>query len=126
MKNALVWGASGGIGRALVSALSEQGWTVVAVARNSGAVADLAPHVFDADVASAYAVEAAVRAASEIVDDVALSVYAAGDIAPAKVADMSPVDWQRTLDANLTGAIFDKCVIAAPDFWDTILARLCT
>jgi len=118
MKNALVWGASGGIGQALVSALTEQGWTVVAVARNSGALTDLTPHAFDADVASAYAVEAAVRAIGEVVDEVALSIYAAGDIAPAKVAEMSPVDWQRTLDANLTGAFLTthfSLPLLAPD-----------
>ncbi len=118
MKNALVWGASGGIGRALIAALTEQEWTVVAVARDGGAIAELTPHVFDADVASAYAVEAAVRAIGEVVDEVALSIYAAGDIAPAKVAEMSPADWQRTLDANLTGAFLTthfSLPLMAPD-----------
>ena len=34
MSNALIWGASGGIGRAIVQALAQQGWTVGAVSRH--------------------------------------------------------------------------------------------
>ncbi|MBN2472678.1 MAG: SDR family NAD(P)-dependent oxidoreductase, partial [Anaerolineae bacterium] len=33
MKTAMIWGASGGIGRALVRLLVAEGWRVLAVAR---------------------------------------------------------------------------------------------
>ena len=104
MKNAFVWGAGGGIGRSLVAQLIEQQWTVIAVARNSASLSELTPHTLDADVASAYDVEVAVQAASQIVSEVNLWIYAVGDIASVQVADMSPVAWQQILGANLTGA----------------------
>ena len=104
MKTALIWGAGGGIGRALVAQLSEHGWTVIAIARHATALSVLTPYTLEADVASTYDVEVAVQAASQIADEVNLWIYAAGDIVPAKVADMSPAEWQRTLNANLSGA----------------------
>ena len=104
MSTAMIWGANGGIGRAVVAKLTTDGWTVLAVARNPGDLHALTPHVFEADVADADAVEMAVSAARQISPTVDLWVYAAGDITAAKVAEMEPSDWQRILDANLTGA----------------------
>jgi NAD(P)-dependent dehydrogenase (short-subunit alcohol dehydrogenase family) len=103
-KTAMVWGAGGGIGRALVSALRNEGWQVLAMGRRTTELRDLTPHLFEADLADAGAVEKAVAAASELVDRVDLWIYAAGDIAASKVADASPDSWQRILDANLVGA----------------------
>ena len=104
MKTAMIWGASGGIGRALVTTLAEQGWQVVAMARNAGDLNNITPLVLEADVSRPHDVERAILAASQEVDQIDLWVYAAGDIASAKVEEMAPVDWQRILDANLTGA----------------------
>lgn len=118
MKNAFVWGAGGGIGRSLVAQLIEQQWTVIAVARNSAFLSELTPHTLDDDVASAYDVEVAVQAASQIVSEVNLWLYAVGDIASVKVADMSPVAWQQMLNANLTGAFLTthfSLPLLAPD-----------
>lgn len=38
MSTALIWGASGGIGRATVEALVDDGWTVVAISRHPDGV----------------------------------------------------------------------------------------
>lgn len=103
-KTAMVWGANGGIGRALVAQLCAAGWQVVAVARNTAALDTLTPHVLEADVANDYTVQAAVLQAAQLVDAIDLWVYAAGDIQVARVADQTPGDWRRILDANLTGA----------------------
>jgi NAD(P)-dependent dehydrogenase (short-subunit alcohol dehydrogenase family) len=103
-KSAMVWGAGGGIGRALVSALSNEGWQVLGSGRHTAELEDLTPYLFEADLASAGAVERAVAAASKQVDKIDLWVYAAGDIDASKVADASPDSWQRILDANLVGA----------------------
>jgi 3-oxoacyl-[acyl-carrier protein] reductase len=109
-QTALVWGASGGIGRALVSRLAAEGWTVFAITRHPDEAssyydgADLTPHVIEADVASPFAVQQAVTAVSREVTQVDLFVYAVGDITAAKVGEMAPKDWTRILDANLTGA----------------------
>ena len=104
MKTAMVWGASGGIGRALVSQLANAEWSVVAVTHQPTNLEDVTPHVLEADVASPYEVELAITSASQMVDEIDLWIYAAGDITSAKVADMLPDAWQRILDANLTGA----------------------
>ncbi len=104
MKRAMVWGATGGIGRVTVELLCEAGWEVVVVARHATDLASLTPHVIEADVADPYAVEVAIRQASQMVETVDLWVYSVGDIATAKVADLAPVAWQRLIDANLTGA----------------------
>jgi NAD(P)-dependent dehydrogenase (short-subunit alcohol dehydrogenase family) len=103
-KTAMVWGAGGGIGRALVSNLKEEGWRVLAMGRHAADLEDLTSYVFEADVAQPESVEQALAAASLETDQVDLWIYAVGDIAASKVADLSPQDWQRILDANLVGA----------------------
>jgi NAD(P)-dependent dehydrogenase (short-subunit alcohol dehydrogenase family) len=104
VQNAMVWGAGGGIGQALVSTLSKEGWRVVALGRGVAALRDLASDVIEVDVADEDAVQQAVEAAKKKVDQVDLWVYSVGDIAASKVADARPDSWQRILDANLTGA----------------------
>lgn len=103
-KQALVWGASGGIGRAMVAHLMAQGWTVVAVSRHTDTLEDLTEHVIEADVTDDYEVQLAVSQASHTIDEIDLFVYAAGDITSVKLADMAHDDWQRIINANLTGA----------------------
>jgi 3-oxoacyl-[acyl-carrier protein] reductase len=103
-KTAMIWGASGGIGRALVSRLRAEGWRVLAMSRHTAELGDLTPHLFEANVADAEAVERAIAAASQEVAQVDLWIYAAGDIDANKVSEASPDAWQRILDANLTGA----------------------
>jgi NAD(P)-dependent dehydrogenase (short-subunit alcohol dehydrogenase family) len=44
-KTALIWGASGGIGRSLTRFLVEQGWQVAAVARNVESIKEFTPLV---------------------------------------------------------------------------------
>jgi NAD(P)-dependent dehydrogenase (short-subunit alcohol dehydrogenase family) len=100
----MVWGAGGGIGRALVSELKEDGWRVLALGRYTTELSGLTPYLFEANLADPGAVEQAVEAASQEVDQVDLWIYAAGDITASKVTDASPATWQRILDANLVGA----------------------
>jgi NAD(P)-dependent dehydrogenase (short-subunit alcohol dehydrogenase family) len=104
MKTAMVWGARGDIGHALLKHLTEEGWTVVAIAREAADLGDLAAVVIEADVDSAFSVQSAITIASQEVSDVNLWVYAVGDIASEKVEEMSPGDWTRLLNANLSGA----------------------
>lgn len=72
--------------------------------RHTADLSDLVPDRFEADVADPEAVERAVAAASQQVDQVDMWIYAVGDITASKVAEDSPEAWQRILDANLTGA----------------------
>ena len=100
----MIWGASGGIGRALTAHLTNQGWTVVAIARQPGDLHTLTPHIFEADVARPHTVAEAIRSASLEVEQVDLWVYSAGDITSTPVETLAPEAWQRIIDANLTGA----------------------
>jgi NAD(P)-dependent dehydrogenase (short-subunit alcohol dehydrogenase family) len=104
MKTALVWGASGGIGRALVDKLDRDRWTVYAVSRHPEDVQTLTSHTLRADVTSAQDVQAVIGQMRGDGVRIALSIYAVGDITSVKVEGMGPETWQRILGANLTGA----------------------
>lgn len=102
----MIWGATGGIGRALVDELLNRQWSVVAISRDEVALAGRVACSLQADVGDAFGVQRAVQAAAHEVDEVALWVYAAGDIAAAPVEEMTPAVWGRILAANLTGAYY--------------------
>ncbi len=103
-KTALIWGAAGGIGKALLQKLNEQGWKTIAVTRDSSEISALTAHVIEADVADPREVEAAVYQAAMETDTVNLWIYAVGDITSAKVAELDSESWGRILSANLSGA----------------------
>ena len=104
MSTALIWGASGGIGRALVQRLHAEHWTIGAVSRHPDDLADLTPHRYAADVADEFAVRQVVYAIAQDLPEIDLWLYAAGDIVSSKVAEMDAAAWRRILNANLTGA----------------------
>jgi len=104
MKTAMIWGAYGGIGQALLRRLHRDGWTAVAMARQADRLRDAAAYAFDVDLSHPSSVQQAVMAAAQEVEAVDLWVYAAGDITAATVSAMTPEVWRRILDANLTGA----------------------
>lgn len=104
MKTAMIWGAHGGIGRALVEMLSSQDWTTVAVSRHDEQMQEAASLSIYADVADPFSVQRAVQAAAFDISEVNLWIYTAGDITSAAVEDMNPAVWQRIMDANLNGA----------------------
>ena len=81
MSTALIWGASGGMGRALVQRLHADEWTVGAVSRHPDDLANLTPHRYAADVADDFAVRQVVYTIAQELPEVDLWIYAAGDIA---------------------------------------------
>jgi NAD(P)-dependent dehydrogenase (short-subunit alcohol dehydrogenase family) len=103
VKTAMIWGASGGIGRALVAELAAEGWPVIAVNRDGEEVPG-ATMTLTADITNSHSVSQAVLAAAYEVDQVDLWGYAAGDILAKPIEQMSPDDWRRVLGANLDGA----------------------
>jgi NAD(P)-dependent dehydrogenase (short-subunit alcohol dehydrogenase family) len=101
---ALIWGAAGGIGRALADRLRSDGWQIIAISRagdDLGGVADLA---YAADVADPHAVQRSIISASQEAGEASLFIYAAGDIAAEPAARMAPEAFRRIIDANLIGA----------------------
>ncbi len=103
-KVALIWGAAGGIGRALASKLKLDGWEVIAMSRHADDLAGGADYAFEADVADPFAVQRAVLAGGQEAGEAHLFIYAAGDIVAEPVARMTPATFRRILDANLIGA----------------------
>jgi len=104
MSTAFIFGASGGIGRALVEQLRKREWTVGVVSRHPQDLAHITEFRYEADVADEFAVQAAVYAAAQELPPVELWIYAVGDILSSPVAELKPAAWRRILDANLTGA----------------------
>ena len=103
-KVAMIWGARGGIGQALGDQLREEGWRVLRMSRDTAGLGELTPDLFEVDAADAEAVAQAIEVAGRDVNQIDLWIYAAGDIAAQKISEGSLEDWQRILDANLTGA----------------------
>lgn len=101
---ALIWGANGGIGRAVVRSLAAQGWQVLAAGRGADQLEELTEHVFDVDILDAGSLQGAMIGISQVVDEIHLWVYAAGDITSQPAGVMSVQTWRRILDANLSGA----------------------
>ncbi len=103
MKKALIIGAGGGIGSALVARLD--GYEAVLVGRDARrlrAAQRPGDEVVPTDVTSELEVEA-------LFSDLApldLLVYAAGTIEPAPLGTMTADVWTRTLEANLTGLAY--------------------
>ena len=58
-KVALIWGAAGGIGRALANKLKLDGWEVIAMSRHADDLAGAADYAFAADVADPFSVQRA-------------------------------------------------------------------
>ena len=105
MKTALIWGANGGIGRATTQLLLDNDWQVAAFSRQPEHLDGLATFSYPAHFANATSVDQAAYAAALDTDEADLYVYAAGDIAQAKVGQIDSAEWQRIMDANLTGAM---------------------
>lgn len=72
MATAMVWGASGGIGSALVHELVEQGRSVIAVARSDIDTEHTSVTYITADVEDPYSVRSAVLQAGQLIDTVHL------------------------------------------------------
>lgn len=100
----MVWGATGGIGKAIVEELMNDGWQVIALSRNDEELSDIATHSIYVDISQPFSVLKATQAVAQVVSDVQFWIYAAGDIASAPVEEMKPEVWNRILSANLTGA----------------------
>jgi NAD(P)-dependent dehydrogenase (short-subunit alcohol dehydrogenase family) len=104
MANALVWGASGGIGQALVRLFKSEGWQVYGAGRTTAQIpdsADLAVH-FDADYEHSF--EAVVMRVAQETTELDVMVYAVGELAYDKLEGIGLDGWNRTLRSNLTGA----------------------
>ena len=106
MKNALVWGASGAIGQAVLSKLNAEGWKTIGVVRDSLNTPQIADFMFETRFENPGDIEETAYLVSQEISEINFWCYAAGDISSEKVAEMAPMDWQRIITANLSGAYY--------------------
>jgi NADP-dependent 3-hydroxy acid dehydrogenase YdfG len=104
-KNVMIWGATGGIGSALVRLLSSQGWKVSAFGRDFDQLQGFNGYKIWVDLQSESNVEAVVAAIGKTVTSFDWFIYAAGDILLRSFDKMSLAEWRRIQDANLNGMI---------------------
>ncbi len=111
-KNALVTGASQGIGRACALALAQAGARVGLAARNETKLAEVAEEiatnggtaeVFAIDIASEESIKAGAKAAIERMGSVEILVTNAGITKDGLMMRMKRADWDSVLATNLTG-----------------------
>lgn len=106
---ALVIGAAGDVGRGLVTAMAERGWSVAAAGRSAATLDEVAGSAAGgtvtaltgsvADAASAQALMEAAREALGGLDAVIVSVNAAKQTRP--ILEWSPQELLETIDANV-------------------------
>ena len=113
-KNALITGASGGIGGAIATALHSAGATVALSGTRTGPLEDLAAqlgeraHVLPCNLSDMAAVDALPEQAAEAMGSVDILVNNAGITRDNLFMRMSDEEWQSVLDVNLT-ATFKLC-----------------
>ncbi|WP_088148423.1 SDR family NAD(P)-dependent oxidoreductase [Achromobacter denitrificans] len=105
-KVAVVTGAGGGIGRAVVAALRKQGVTVVATDRDPAALADVDADRRELDVTRPQALHALAQAVSAEHGALDIWVNNAGFMDRMPALELDEAGWQRTLDINLKGTFF--------------------
>jgi 3-oxoacyl-[acyl-carrier protein] reductase len=104
MPNALIWGASGGIGSALVQTLKSHDWQVVAVARHTEHVPDTVDHTYEFNAEDEHSFQQVTMFAAQEVSEFDLVAYAVGDLTYEKLDRMAYDGWQATINSNLNGA----------------------
>ena len=96
MKTALVTGASSGIGKAIASALIDQGMTVIGLCRSVAQLPDgVTP--LSCDLRD----ESAIRSAFEELDSLDILVNSAGLAYLARICDGDPSDWEEMWRVNV-------------------------
>ncbi len=103
-KVALITGANGGLGRALVNEFVASGWRVVATARQPVEATDARITPLALDVADAAGIDRAVGEILKKFNRLDLLVNNAGLNADALLAKLNDDEWARVLDVNLNGA----------------------
>ncbi|UXU74382.1 MULTISPECIES: 3-oxoacyl-ACP reductase FabG [unclassified Paracoccus (in: a-proteobacteria)] len=109
-KNALVTGASGGIGGAIAQALHAAGATVTLSGTREAPLRELADqlgaraHVVTANLGDAAAVEALPKAAAEAMGSVDILVNNAGITRDNLFMRMSDEEWTQVIEVNLTSS----------------------
>jgi NAD(P)-dependent dehydrogenase (short-subunit alcohol dehydrogenase family) len=105
MPDALIWGASGGIGSALVEQLTGQGWRVFGAARDERRVPESASWRGSFDATDDHSFETVAYGVGTESSGLKLVVYAAGVMDAAPLDGLSAEAWARMQAVNLSGPL---------------------
>ncbi|HVC99949.1 MAG TPA: glucose 1-dehydrogenase [Candidatus Dormibacteraeota bacterium] len=111
-RRALVTGSTRGIGLAVAEGLAAQGVRVAVNSRDAAAVAAVASRLgggavgVPGDLGSQTGAARVVEEAIEALGGLDILVNNAGMAMPAESVDLSPADWQRTIDLDLSAVFF--------------------
>jgi NADP-dependent 3-hydroxy acid dehydrogenase YdfG len=111
-KSIFIAGASGGIGKTLAKLAYNQGFEVIAAARDTNSLKDLGYHLVEADFSKPMDIQQMALEVAQFTSTIDLWAYTAGDILTARSWQTDAWDWQRIFDANLNGAqkVFQACL----------------
>ncbi|MCS6834976.1 MAG: SDR family NAD(P)-dependent oxidoreductase [Anaerolineae bacterium] len=104
MADALIWGASGGMGRALSSSLIAKGWRVFGAARHSEHIVGEATLALEFDARDENSIQQVVMRVAQESDNLKLVAYMAGELAYDRLDIIGLEGWERTFSSNVTGA----------------------
>ena len=102
MKYILVTGAYGGMGRAVVKALSENGYFVIALDKNIGEMSDNVMPI-QADITDEDSVMAAFERVREVTDELFAILHFAGIYMLDSLVEMNTAAYDRIFDVNVRG-----------------------
>jgi len=105
MSNAMIWGASGGIGRAVTERLIQEKWNVYTAVRDTANSPSDTVQDYEFDALDPQSFANVSRLLSMETEQIDLMLYAVGSIAYNKIDHLTLEDWQATMDTNLTGAV---------------------
>ena len=104
MPDALIWGAAGGMGQALVNQLNSAGWRVFAASRDKEAIPDGVYERYRFDATDFTTVRDIAVDLAHQTTGLDLWVYSAGELRADILSKMGPESWSAVLDSNLNGA----------------------
>ncbi len=117
MKNAIITGASSGIGAELARVLTQRGWAVALLARRGDLLRELAGELpgsvaIECDVVNKESVRAAVKEAEQKLGPIDLAVANAGVGIPSHATKFNIDDAERMMNVNVLGTmvLFDAVV----------------
>lgn len=106
MREALIWGASGGIGSAVSVALHRRDWVVHTASRSGQSTSANGGVALCFDAEREDSVRTACFEVAQVSSGLDLMVYAVGDMVYNRLDEIGTSDWDRVLFSNLTGAFW--------------------
>jgi NADP-dependent 3-hydroxy acid dehydrogenase YdfG len=102
--DALIWGASGGIGSALVTTLKQENWRVFAAGRNYHHIPSEADYKLRFDADDPHTLRDVNYTVANESSGIDLMIYAAGGLRSGMLREFSLEDWLVVMSGNVTGA----------------------